>query len=107
VEEDRQDAVDVLHDALEWNLVPDRWRLVEQAVGELTVALAAGDEPGFRRAVSDVELAGPVRAVTARTPPKADPGPTPTPLRERINELIHQLGDSPVESSPPDVGSAR
>ncbi len=90
----REDALDVLRDALVWRLTDGRWRVVGQAVEVLASALDAGDTAAFRKAVYDLELAGPVRAARFEDPPTV---PTPDPVRERVNELIHTLdGSRPV-----------
>jgi hypothetical protein len=88
-DDDRQDALDVLESALHWQLPTSRWRGVDEALTAMAEALARDDAAAFRRVESDLELAGPVRAVSAQHPPK---DPVPEPVRERINELIHTLG---------------
>jgi CATRA-Associated Small Protein len=93
VEELEDDAADVLSDALEWTLTPARWQGVQDVVARLEAALAAGDRDALRAAVCDLELLGPVRGASARSAPQREPGPTPGPLRERINELIHQINE--------------
>lgn len=85
----RDDALDVLRVTLVWRLTEGRWRTVAQAADALAAALAAGDDAAFRAAVHDLALAGPVRAVSAGNPPTE---PAPDPVRERVNELIHTLG---------------
>jgi hypothetical protein len=96
----------VLGRALAWRLTPVEWQAVDGAVGRLAAAAAGGDAEGFRQEASDLEFAGPRKGVTGRTPPDAEPAriPVPGPLRERIYELIHQVGGQPVEPSPPDAG---
>lgn len=87
----REDALDVLQDALVWRLTGGRWRAVEQALEAIAGALAAGDSTVFRAAVCDLELAGPVRAVRVED---ASTLPAPQRVRERINELVHTLDGS-------------
>lgn len=87
-DEDRRDALDVLGDALLWQLAAARWRQVDDAVRAMAKALARDDEEAFRRAVSDLEMAGPVRGVGAEQP-AADP--ETESVRERINEMVHTL----------------
>jgi len=84
----REDAVDVLRDALAWRLEPARWAVVAAAVDALTGALQAGDVDAVRAAVYELELAGPVRAGGFGETPVVE---APVPVREEINELIHAL----------------
>lgn len=83
-----EDALDVLRNALEWQLPAHRWADVDRAVQAMVKALAQGDETAFLQAEGELELAGPVRAVSAENPP---PEPVSMPIRERINELVHTL----------------
>jgi hypothetical protein len=87
-EELRQDALDVLADALEWRLEPVRWRVVEEAVRALKAAMSAGDVEAMRAAVYRLELAGPVRAVGVGDTPLVD---AVKDVREEINELARTL----------------
>jgi hypothetical protein len=90
--DDRQDALDVLDDALLWQLPPGRWVEIERAVEALVQALANGDDASFRQATADLELLGPVRAASAEKPPSGpSPEPAREPVRERINELVRSL----------------
>src|SRR5215218_4313833 len=90
-EELRQDALDVLADALEWQLQPARWRFVEEALNALKAARRAGDVEAIRAAIYQLELAGPVRAIGVGDTPLVD---APKDVREEINELIHTLDGS-------------
>jgi hypothetical protein len=87
-DDDRQDALDVLGDAQDWRLPAGRWRLVDEAVRAMAEALAHDDGEAFRRAVSDLELAGPVRGVGAEQPAE---DPEKEPVIERMNEVVHTL----------------
>lgn len=87
-DQDRQEALDVLDDALQWELAPHRWVEIEQLVAVLAQALTAGDDVTFRQAVYDLELLGPVRAASADNPPSERAGGR---VRERINELIRTI----------------
>lgn len=87
----REDALDVLRDALEWQLTADRWKAVEQTVDALDTALVVGDTAAFREAVCYLERVGPIRATGfGQKPTVSAPD---EPVRERINELIHSLED--------------
>jgi hypothetical protein len=86
-EELREDALDVLRDALTWRLEPARWAVVAQRVDALAVAVAAGDAEAVRAAVDDLERAGPVRAGGVGEPPVE----VPSPVRAGLTELIRTL----------------
>jgi CATRA-Associated Small Protein len=87
-DETRQDALNVLADALEWRLTETRWSLVAEALGMLTAAVRSGDVGAFRHAVYELELAGPGRATGFGDTPTV---PAPKPVLEEINELIHTV----------------
>jgi hypothetical protein len=87
-EELREDAVDVLRDALAWRLPPARWAAVAAAVDALSVAVRTGDMEAVRAAVAELELAGPVRAISFGETPVVE---APAPVREEINALVCAL----------------
>lgn len=91
-DETRADAVAVLTDILEWQLVPQRWERVEQIVDSLAEALAGGDVAAVREATAELELAGPVRATRIGATPLV---PVPERVRDRTNHLVHSLGSTP------------
>jgi len=99
----REDAVDVLRDALVWRLEDGQWRAVAQAVDALVAALVAGDASSFREALYDLELAGPVRATRIEDAEALSP---PEPVRERVNELIHTLDGRPADPQSTDDAAA-
>jgi hypothetical protein len=84
----REDALDVLHCALEWRLDAGRWTAVSAAVEALASGLQAGEVEAVRASMNELELAGPVRAVAVGDVATVEP---PEPVREEINELIHTL----------------
>ncbi|MFC5218407.1 CATRA system-associated protein [Streptomyces coerulescens] len=90
----RRMAVDVLADVLVWRLGRDRWEAVGRGLDAMRRALAAGDPAGLRRAVADVEMAGPHRILGLEDSALL---PLPERHRERVNELIHQLDPEPPE----------
>lgn len=94
--ETRDDALDVLRDALQWRLADQRWAAIRAAVDALRAAVRAGDADGARSAVAELELLGPVRATPVGRAPTVPP---PDPVREEINELVHTL-DGSTEPSP-------
>ena len=79
----------VLRTAIEWWLVPSRWRQVQNAVEEMDTALAAANVESVWTAIAQLEQLGPLRVSTrlGDTPKE----PAPDDVRERINELIHAL----------------
>lgn len=87
-EETRADAVDVLSDLLHWRLAPQRWERIAESVGSLAAALTDGDVDAVRRAVADLELAGPVRATRIGSVPLTS---APAPLHEQANHLVYAL----------------
>ncbi|WP_405824468.1 hypothetical protein OG705_29805 [Streptomyces sp. NBC_00838] len=90
-DEIRAEALDVLREASEWRLAAERWPEVERLVDAMGRAASAGDAAAFRRAVYDLEAAGPRRAVRAE---RAAVLPAQASLRERINTLVHSLDDA-------------
>lgn len=90
-------AVEVLGDVPLWSLKASGWKRVGLSLEGMERTLAAGDLTGFRRAVADVEMAGPHRISGLE---EASSLPFPEEYRERINELIHSLGPAPVEGLP-------
>ncbi|MGX1543065.1 CATRA system-associated protein [Streptomyces adustus] len=99
--ETRDDAVDVLTDLLEWQLVEERWEGVDAILRSLTEALAAGDGAALRNATAELELAGPIRITRIGAEPLI---PAPDRTRDRANRLVHALGSQPPK--PRDDGPA-
>lgn len=95
----RRMAVEVLGDVPLWSLKASSWERVGRGLGGMKRSLEAGDVTGFRRAVADVEMAGPHRISGLE---EASSLPFPEVYRERVNQLIHSLGAAPGERSSPD-----
>ncbi|MFH8407046.1 CATRA system-associated protein [Streptomyces sp. NPDC018019] len=95
-------AMGILEDVSVWRLKRADWDVVGRALADVQRALAAGDLSGVRRALADVEMAGPHRISGLE-----DCGllPLPEEHRERVNELIHTLGATPPEN-PRTMGGA-
>lgn len=87
----REDALDVLQDALAWELAAGCWKVVAQTVDALGAALVASNTAAFREAVCDLERASPYRATPFGE--ESTVSPPDEQVRERINELIHSLED--------------
>lgn len=87
----KDDAANVLQDALSWELSPARWEGISAILQALESDLAEQDIDAIADAVAQLELAGPVRLTSIGAPPVTPPPPK---VRERINQLIHQLSRS-------------
>ncbi|PGH49689.1 hypothetical protein CRI70_16155 [Streptomyces sp. Ru87] len=87
-EELRQTALEVLEDIAHWSLRSSGWERVGRGLADMERTLRAADVTGFRRAVADVEMAGPHRISGLE---EASSLPIPEVYRERVNELIHDL----------------
>lgn len=83
----RAEALDVLSDALLWQLAEERWQPIEQILTAMDAALAHGDMDALAAATADLELAGPLRLI----PIGPAVGPTPK-ARDLLNRLVHSLG---------------
>lgn len=100
-EELRQMALEVLEDIAHWSLRSSGWERVGQGLADMERTLRAADVTGFRRAVADVEMAGPHRISGVE---EASSLPVPEVYRERVNELIHDLQATREER--PSAGAA-
>jgi hypothetical protein len=89
------EALDVLSDALLWQLAEPRWGEIEQVLAAMAAALESGDMDAFATATADLELAGPFRI----TPIGTATGPTPA-IRDLLNQLVHSVGGVTAERSP-------
>jgi hypothetical protein len=86
----RDDALSVLRDVREWCLPPARWAEVADVVDGLGTSLDLADPEqlaALNEATITLELAGPLRIT------KIDKSAVPAPdrVRERVNQLIHEL----------------
>ncbi|URN14710.1 MULTISPECIES: CATRA system-associated protein [Streptomyces] len=86
--ETRRMAMDVLEDIPAWRLRRGDWNAVGHGLEAMRRSLAAGDTAGLRRALADVEMAGPHRIVGLED---AALLPLPEECRERVDELVHAL----------------
>jgi CATRA-associated small protein len=91
----RADALDVLQDVVQWRLTAPRWATVRSALEAMRAAYDAGDVDTLRDAVSDLELAGPVRANSLAGDEVGEP---PAPVYDVANSLRHDLSG---EGAPP------
>jgi CATRA-Associated Small Protein len=98
VAETKADALDVLSDALQWQLSEARWRAIEQILTTMNTALETGDMAALAAATADLELAGPLRIIPIGPPPV---GPT-REARYLLNKLVHTLDGTMVGEGPED-----
>jgi hypothetical protein len=82
------EALDVLSDALQWQLADARWQVIEQILNAMDAALETGDTEALAVATADLELAGPLRILPIGPPPV---GPTPK-ARDLLNKMVYSLG---------------
>jgi hypothetical protein len=91
----RAEALDAVSDALQWRLAGSRWAAIEGMLAAMDAALQAKDPEALASAITDLELAGPVRITRIGATPIVPPSP---PVRERLNRLVHVLGGAAVPS---------
>lgn len=84
----RDEALDILQEAMTWRLSHHRWNAVGRALDALDAALHEDATDRLREAIHGFELAGPIRATRLEDTPTSPP---PSPIRLRINELVHSL----------------
>ncbi len=83
-----ESVVMLLGEMQTWRMTEHQWDRVAAIVREIGIAVDSGQDLAAERAVIELELAGPFRAVRAGSARSAAP---PGPLRERAAELIHTL----------------
>jgi hypothetical protein len=93
----RADALDVISDALSWQLADARWAAIEQILVTMDAALTAGSSVDLAAATTDLELAGPVRITRIGAVPVVPPPPA---VRDRLNQLVHSLGGARATDQP-------
>jgi hypothetical protein len=85
----RAEALQVVLDALVWQLAPARWQAVDQALAAMEAAVAANDQAALAEATADLEVAGPLR-LNRIGDTSDDPPPD---VRDRLNRLVYSLAD--------------
>jgi len=88
----RAEALDVVSDALQWQLAGARWQAIERVLIAMDAALQVGDPEALAAASADLELAGPLRITRIGATPVIPPAP---PVRDRLNRLARSLGGTP------------
>jgi len=101
ITEVRTEALDVLSDALLWQLAEARWQEIEQILIAMDSARARGDIAALAGATADLELAGPLRII----PIGPAVGPTPV-ARDLLNKLVHCLGGVTAKGQAGESGGA-
>ncbi|WP_062349293.1 CATRA system-associated protein [Herbidospora yilanensis] len=80
------DLLDLVTDIAQWRVPPGHWETIG---GLLDLAAASLDEPAALRLVlEELENAGQGRITKIGSPPIVPP---PPPVRERLNQLVHEL----------------
>jgi hypothetical protein len=93
----RDEALDVIKDALRWQLAEARWQAIEQILGAMDAALESGDPQAVSAATVELEMAGPLRITRIGGTPVVSP---PPPVRDRLNRLVFSLGGTTPEPRP-------
>jgi hypothetical protein len=75
---------------LRWELTEVRWNQLTETIDIAIAAHASGDMDALQDATIQLEVAGPVRITRIGATPQVPP---PPPVRERVNHLIHALGE--------------
>src|ERR1700761_6913165 len=87
----RAEALEIVLDALQWELAENRWATVEEALEGMEAAVLADDVRALGVATAKLELAGPLRIILIG-PPEVPPVPQ---VRDRLIRLVHTLGGRP------------
>jgi hypothetical protein len=90
------EALAVVQDALEWQLAELGWQAVEQMLITMHAAVEVGDPRALAAATADLEMIAPVRVIKIGAPAN----PPPPPVRDRLNRLVHSLGDASTAQRP-------
>jgi len=93
----RSDVRDIISDAVQWKMPEDQWPPVVALVERLFQALRAGDAAEIEKAVTDLELAAPLRIKPIGGPPTE---PAPERLKRVAKDIVHDLDD---ELAAPDL----
>ncbi len=93
------EALDVLSDALQWQLAKARWQVIELILNAMEAALETGDVEALAVATADLEMAGPLRILPIGPPPT---GPTPK-ARDLLNKMVYSLGGTTAGKDPGDA----
>jgi hypothetical protein len=101
-----EDLLDVLNDVPQWTLAPNRWERVAHILETIVAAVAAADLAALLNAITELELAGPVRVgprIGAR-----EVVSVPEPIKDRVNHLVHALraGNDRPRNGQPDPSNA-
>lgn len=95
----RRSVLTSLRMAPSWALPSLQWAALDAVLDQLAAALADGDSAAFGHVCSGLLAIAPKRATPLGDEPVV---PAPEPIRERINELVHGLVDTPTTRRDPD-----
>jgi len=106
----RDEALEVLRDAMLWNLPGPRWDQVDKAVADMAAAFAGDSLDALWQATGCLQLCGQLR-VQIRLGDSTDL-PAPKAVRERVSDLIDTLehdapGTAPLRAPGAAAGPAR
>lgn len=87
------EALEILSYVLTWRLQSARWAEAEKIIGALANAVAAGDTVAMTIETTNLELLGPLRVIPIGQPGQPELVPPPDPVRERVYQLVHVLGN--------------
>ena len=93
----RAEALEVLGDALLWQLTDVRWQAIEQTLDAMRAAVAAGDPDALAAATLHLELAGPLRITRIGGSPAVSASQE---IRDLLNHLVFALGGTTLEPRP-------
>jgi hypothetical protein len=86
----RDDALDILRDMLDWSMTPASWAEAEAILDRLGSAPSLADPDELAR-LSDATIALELAAPPRITKIDKSAVPVPDQVRERVNQLIHEL----------------
>jgi hypothetical protein len=100
----RSDARTVLSEVLEWQASAEEWEFIAKLVDAVTNAVANNDAAAVQTAIVDLDYASPTRVPPINKSAKQSP---PQEIRERVNHLVHSLGDCGKDAEKNDNGPGK
>jgi hypothetical protein len=101
----RDDALNVLRDMRKWSMTPDRWAEVETILDGLGGVPSLADPVGRAR-LSSATIT--LERIAPRRITEVDKSAVPAPdkIRERVNQLVHELARPVPAADPAKEGKA-
>jgi hypothetical protein len=96
----RAEALEVLHDVLEWRTTLEHWDRITRALEIMAEAAVKADMDDLQAASDALELMSPIRIIRIGD---VDGDPPSEEVRERVNRLVHSL-ESPETPEDDDPG---